>query len=304
VAWNPALTQYDLPQEEGLVLPDTLAQAAERRRHLLHTLASDPKMQAHFAMPSNSFFMPPEYVSVNCWLPGCWLSGGGLNVPVTAYVGQPLSMTTSISAFGPDCWPIFYDWFIDGQYLTSGSNATSHSISHTPQSTGTHTVETYSYCGCDMFALVRNKTYTASNPPPPQPSCSGIGLTVWGLAYAKTIGLRIYERGTSLKCEGGIPAPYALQKIYNEPGDEQCQIVVTRYENDIAWVHTHPLFIQNNTYTCNGEQVTFTSMSQLEFYKDQSENFSPMDISFSSAEYPGFLHTSWGNARRYPLLPQ
>jgi hypothetical protein len=178
VTWNPALAQYDLPQEEGLVLPDALAQAAERRRHLLHTLAGDPKMQAHFAMPSNSFFLPPEYVSVNCWLPGCWLSGDWLSVPVSAYVGQPISMTTSISAFGPDCWPIFYDWYVDGQYITTGFNATSHSISHTVQTAGTHTVLTWSYCGCDMTPIVRTKnvqvTCEAPSSPPPRPSWSRI----------------------------------------------------------------------------------------------------------------------------------
>lgn len=296
VNWNEELSILDLPTEVGLVSPDSILQAADQRRRLYNTLAQDPILQRAFDKASNSFFLPPEYSSANCVF--TQTATPALTVPATALTGVSVNITASVGWVSAGCGPVIWRFWANSSYIGGGSGGFSKTVSTVFSSAGTYTITVSVRCSYGDSTI---KQATANIDVQPD-ACTGSELDNWATSYAASIPLRKYERGTSIDCVNGEPEQrLPLQQIYSQPGDEQCQIAVTKFSGDIAWVHTHPQFILGETYFCHGEEVTMSNPQMVNDYNFAAEEFSDADKAISSSEYPGFLKTSLGNIRRWPV---
>ncbi len=86
VVWNESLGKFLLPSPQQLNAPDAGYQSSKQRRRLYDAIALTQTKQYDFDKASNSFFLPPEYQSANCYY-GCTISVWSLQTPLTAKVG-------------------------------------------------------------------------------------------------------------------------------------------------------------------------------------------------------------------------
>ncbi len=96
VVWNEAMSKLLLPSPQILNSPDAGYQSGKQRRRLYNAMAVSRAEQYDFDKASNSFFLPPEYQSANCYY-GCSISIWSLFVPSTAKVGESLTFFPVIS---------------------------------------------------------------------------------------------------------------------------------------------------------------------------------------------------------------
>lgn len=304
LAWDPDLAILDLPTEVGLVEPGSALQAADQRRRLYDVLTVDEAMQPNFDMASNVFFLPPEYASANCEYGNFgtpWFS----SVPATATVGQAFSATVSVGWATSNCGPLFYNFFVNGSNVSSSVGGLSYTEEFTISVAGVVEIMVSVMCTFADSALKYAFAYVDVEDAPPEPSCSGPGLDVFGLGYAGEISIKKYERGTSIDCVDGLPvARLPLAQEWQQLGDEQCELDEFNHETgDVAWVHTHPLLVVGEAYVCHGESGFVQDSDQLDWLNEGFEQFSGADKQNSTSSYPGYLHTPLGNVHRWPELP-
>ncbi len=144
VNWNEALQLLDIPTDIGLINPDSLILAADQRRRIYNALAQEPMTQRQFDKASNSFFLPPEYESVNC-VTGI-TAYPTLNVPSTAFTGVPVNIEANVAWTTSNCGLVLYFFYANGSYIGGGVGGLSKTITHTFTSAGYFTISVSVMC--------------------------------------------------------------------------------------------------------------------------------------------------------------
>ena len=144
--WDENLALVDLPSQIGLVEPNAFSQSADQRRRLYNATAYESFPQQQFDKASNSFFLPPEYLSVNCgW--GCSLGSIIITIPPVIKKGFPTVLTAYPTSAGSQCQVRFDTWFVDGVPMSSGATG---SFVHTFNNTGSYQITSQIECPCDI----------------------------------------------------------------------------------------------------------------------------------------------------------
>ena len=147
IAWDQRLGRLLLNGEHGITVPDVVIRSANQRRRLYDAVKTGLKGQRDFDKPSSAFFLPPEYHSINCFIPECLMYDMRLANPATAIVNQTKQFYVEAD-WGYRCTPL-YKFTVGGQSFGWGYG---NSLPYTFTEAGSHSVQVVATCQCDNQA--------------------------------------------------------------------------------------------------------------------------------------------------------
>ena len=161
VIWNEPLGKLLLPSPHMLNSPDAGYQSGKQRRRLYNAISVHQADQYAFDKASNSFFLPPEYQSANCYY-GCKASLWSLQAPTQVKVGQSVSIVANVTQ--RNCL-MFYYLDVEGASTLS----TTGYFNHTFTSAGSKSISVRSACQmCPLIGQQVTQTIeVATEPTPP-----------------------------------------------------------------------------------------------------------------------------------------
>jgi YD repeat-containing protein len=189
----------------NLMLASTQKQKSDKyssyqRRRLYDALSINPQQQIDFDKPSNSYFLPPEYVSINCEPSptNCWVQSIEIDGPTNAEAGQEVTFLAKV--LKKNCIPK-QSFYVRNKLIKSG---TMRSFSYSFGNVGLNEVKIVSECDCggtNPSTKTAIKTVTISAPPTP-PKKVKIAFTFDDGPHIPTTGSKTNNILNTLKVKG------------------------------------------------------------------------------------------------------